>query len=460
MPPPNNPRCFWLLLFAGVFLLSCARNDQSSRKRVAGVDDFMELMANNNRDAKRALERIEKRWHPGNRVMLVEVYTLTRRRPISNQIIALLERKSGKQLGNDPKKWFQEIWNTPHEPHPDYASFKAKCYEILDPRFREYFSQVDDSAIRLDEIRWGGVARDGIPPLKNPLMILANEANYLADTDVVFGVVVDGRARAYPKRILAWHEMVKDVVEGTSINGVYCTLCGSMIVYRTLHNGIHYELGTSGFLYRSNKLMYDHGTKSMWSTLTGEPVVGPLVGKGIKLEPHHVVTTTWGKWKSQHPMTRVLSVRTGYYRDYEEGAAYRDYFSTDELMFTVPKTDDRLLNKEEVFIVRATNLNETTTPLAISASFLKANPVYHDRIGDRRFVIITDETGANRAYETEKEFSRLDASDKLIDVDGSTWSIGVDAITSESGERAGRLPAHRAFWFGWYAAYPNTRLVK
>ena len=66
-----------------------------------------------------------------------------------------------------------------------------------------------------------------------------------------------------------------------------------MIAYRTELEGQHYELGTSGFLYRSNKLMYDHRTKSFWSTLAGEPVVGPLVGKKIKLKRRYVVTTTW-----------------------------------------------------------------------------------------------------------------------------------------------------------------------
>ena len=98
--------------------------------------------------------------------------------------------------------------------------------------------------------------------------------------------------------------MVKDHLGGQSINGVYCTLCGSMIVYDTMIGDKHYELGTSGFLYRSNKLMYDHATESMWNTITGEPVIGPLVGKGIKLSPMTVVTTTWGRWKQLAPATR------------------------------------------------------------------------------------------------------------------------------------------------------------
>ncbi len=141
------------------------------------------------------------------------------------------------------------------------------------------------------------------PPLKNPKMIRARAASYLADDDIVFGVAIDGDVRAYPKRILAWHEMVKDTIAGRPLNGVYCTLCGAMILYDVTVDGVHHELGTSGFLYRSNKLMYDHASKSLWSTLTGTPVVGPLAGRGIELKLLHVVTTTWQEWNKRHPRT-------------------------------------------------------------------------------------------------------------------------------------------------------------
>ncbi len=126
---------------------------------------------------------------------------------------------------------------------------------MIDPRFRAYFDNNPKTSIRLDEIRWGGVRRDGIPPLKNPKMISAVEATYLGDQDIIFGVALDGDVRAYPKRILAWHEMFKDRIAGREINGVYCTLCGSMILYDTTVKGVQHELDTSGFLYRSNKLM-------------------------------------------------------------------------------------------------------------------------------------------------------------------------------------------------------------
>ena len=118
---------------------------------------------------------------------------------------------------------------------------------------------------------WGGVRQDAIPPLRFPKLIDAEDATYLSNNQVVFGLMINDSARAYPKRILAWHEMVIDEVGGEPVAGVYCTLCGSMIIYKTTHRGENHELGTSGFLYRSNKLMYDKKTQSLWSTLRGNP---------------------------------------------------------------------------------------------------------------------------------------------------------------------------------------------
>ena len=232
-----------------------------------------------------------------------------------------------------------------------------------------------------------------------------------------------------------------------------------MILYDVTVGGVHHELGTSGFLYRSNKLMYDHATKSLWSTLTGTPVVGSLVGKGIELQTLHVVTTTWKEWKARHHGTLVLSLDTGHQRDYGEGAAYRDYFATDRLMFGVPKLDDRLPNKAEVLALRVGgNPGER---LAISAEYLLANRVHHDRLDRREFVVLTDASGANRVYESRGvRFESWDGGARARDRLGRSWTVAEDKLTGPDGQSLTRLPAHRAFWFGWYAAFPDTRLVK
>ena len=220
-------------------------------------------------------------------------------------------------------------------------------------------------------------------------------------------------------------------------------------------------MGTSGFLYRSNKLMYDHETKSMWSTLEGKPVVGALVGQGIQLKPLQCVTTTWGQWRKQNPDTTVLSLETGHTRNYDEGAAYRSYFANDELMFKVPKLDDRLKNKAEVLAIRLDEM--TDQRMAISAEFLKQNRIYHGKLGDVSFVVLTDPAGGNRIYEAEDHrFESFWPDDQemqgLVDASGERWTISEKQL--QSGDNVlNRLPAHRAFWFGWYAQFPDTELI-
>ncbi len=232
-----------------------------------------------------------------------------------------------------------------------------------------------------------------------------------------------------------------------------------MILYETRVGDTQHELGTSGFLFRSNKLMVDRATQSLWNTLWGRPVIGPLVESGISLPQRGVVTTTWGEWRRRHPETLVLSLDTGHERDYSEGAAYRDYFATDELMFTVPELDRRLANKAEVLALAPPGHSDE--PLAIAVKFLKKHRVYHDVVGDLRLVVLTDASGASRVFASgDVELESWDGDRAAIDATGGEWTLAESMLSSEDGRTLLRVPAHRAFWFGWVAAHPRTRLVR
>ena len=423
------------------------------------IEWFTALVGSNEQAAGEALDKIERGWHPSATALLVESLPFSAGANTSRQILTVLKRKTNAPLEKDMNALFEWLWQEKRPEHPDYTAFKAAIFSPIDERFQEHFAASPVSLIRFDEIRWGGVRRDGIPPLKNPKMIAAKEAKWLHDDHVVFGVALNGDARAYPKRILAWHEMFKDRIGGSEVAGVYCTLCGALVLYDVKHAGVTHELGTSGFLYRSNKLMYDHATKSLWSTLEGTPVVGPLVNQGIALATLPVVTTTWKEWRARHPETQVLSLDTGHERDYSEGAAYRDYFATDRLMFTVPKRDTRLKNKDEVLAIR--NVQAPYDPLAISAAYLKKHPVHHIRVGARDFVVFTDASGANRVFETRGErFTKWDGKASATDRRGRVWALTEAQLTRAGAAPLPRASAHRAFWFGWIAQFPTTRLVK
>ena len=376
--------------------------------------------------------------------------------PAYRVLLELLEQGTGESLRRDRILWQKWLWQQDFTMHPDYPEFKAAVYESVDPRFRWWFYQGMPHAIRLDEIMWGGVKVDGIPPLDQPKVIPAAEAKYLKKKNVVFGVYVNGEARAYPKRILAWHEMTNDRVGGMDLTLVYCTLCGSAILYDQQVGEQQFSFGTSGFLYRSNKLMYDRATLSLWSALEGVPVTGKLVGSGLQLRRLPIVTTTWGAWREAHPETTVLSLETGHKRDYGEGVAYRDYFSTDRLMFPVPFDDRRLKNKREVL-----GLLLGREPVAFDTVFLEKNTVHHDTAGGRAIVILTDGSGANRVYDaTAVTFSDWDGEATVADAEGKAWKVTENALVGPGGEERERLAAHRAFWFGWHAQFPDSRLVK
>jgi len=421
---------------------------------------------------EQAFTAIENNWSIADVPKALEVYAYTASPTVRQRLDKLLnqtlnsntkqEAGSENDSGNikELNDWYQWLWHQDFDFDPGYANFKAELYRLIDPRFAMYFKGRQATArIRLDEIRWGGVKQDGIPPLHNPEMISAKDAAYLDDSNIVFGIAINDDARAYPKRILAWHEMFIDSIGGVSIAGVYCTLCGTVIPYRTEVNGVNYALGTSGFLYRSNKLMYDQATQSLWSTQRGEPVLGPLVDKGIKLPFASVVTTSWGEWRRRHPDTTVLSLNTGHRRDYSEGAAYAEYFGSDRLMFNTPFNDDRLANKQEILALRFAAAPREQ--LAIDTDFLQQNPVYANQIGRQKFVVFTDSSGANRVYDPQHtKFTDYDGGLIATDSEGRPWQVLEETLQGPDDQHRKRLPYHRAFWFGWHAAFPETKLIK
>ena len=405
------------------------------------------------------IAELKERFSPAYIAPTLEIFHFVPDQRIRRVLLRQLIDTTDQDFGTDINAWYRWLWNEPEIKTAGYDNFKAEFYSAIDPKFAKYFRNRGNTAqIRLDEIRWGGVVQDGIPPLRQPKMLDAKDADYLEDDNVVFGIEVNGDVRAYPKRILAWHEMFVDNVGGVSFAGVYCTLCGTVILYETDAKGLSHEVGTSGFLYRSNKLMYDQATQSMWNTIKGEPVLGPLVGKDIALQHQSVVTTTWGEWKRRHPNTKVLSLDTGHRRDYGEGVAYHKYFSTDRLMFNTPYNDQRLKNKEEVLALRfKSNPREQ---LAISAKYLKKNPVYMDKLGTQNILVLTDTTGANRVYDPKGlKFASFDGDSTAIDSTGKKWTLSESKLVSANGDVLKRLPYNRAFWFGWHATYPNSRLV-
>lgn len=365
------------------------------------------------------------------------------------QVGYTLRRLTGEKHG---ASWFD--WMVWLETHPEVQTFAefdrylAALFASLDESFLRFIYGGVTRRIRIEEVVWGGVAADGIPALDDPPLIDASEAAVLDDEETVFGVEIGGDARAYPYRYMDWHEMLNDVVGGVPVTLAYCTLCGSGILYRAAVPGSADRLvfGSSGLLYRSNKLMYDRQTHSLWNQFTGQPVVGPLSDSGLVLEVLPLLTTRWGEWRRRHPQTRVLSADTGHDRDYRPGKPYGRYFASSKLMFPTVVADDRLMPKDEVFALRVSGASRAW-PLKAFA----AGRVINDRSGVLDLVLVGDSTQRSvRAYRGGGfDFETIEGDPDALRQGARIWRITEAALIGPDGEQLSRLPGHLAYWFAW-----------
>ncbi len=423
-----------------------------------------ELLSTNGTERRQAAAKIaasrDLSWLPG----LVDALFFVRGELPRVDLYAALESLAGERPPRRYASWVEYIGRRPEiAPKPGYAAWKAFLLARIDPRYPAILYPTAPARIRLEEIVWGGVKLDGIPSLDDPLTVPAAEARYLRDDEEVFGVEIGGEARAYPLRHLSWHELANDTVGGEPIALSYCTLCGSAILYATrTPNGGAYRFGTSGLLYRSNKLMYDRSSYTLWSNLTGQPVVGRLAGSAIELPVLAMTRTSWAAWRQRFPATRVLALEqpagkaAGFV--YRPGAADRQRAG---VRFPVWQQSELLPRDEEVYGIRLGGAAR-----AWPLSRLYAERVVNDQLGEVPLVLVADPgAGSVRAYRRGPlTFRPATSPDQLVDAEGRPWRVAEHRLerldgAHQAAEGAGeRVPGHVAFWFGWYAFFPATEV--
>jgi hypothetical protein len=341
-----------------------------------------------------------------------------------------------------------------------YAAWKASLLSRIDPGYQKVFFDGAPSRIAIEEIVWGGVPIEGIPALDNPPRVPATEAGFLSDQEKVFGVTAGGASHAWPARYLSWHEMVNDVVGGEPVSLSFCTLCNTAIAYSGRSGtGGPWTFGTSGLLYRSNKLMIDRQTRSLWSQLTGEPVVGAMAETQVRLDLIPLTVTTWREWKRAHPGTTVTKLdpafgaRWGY--DYQPGAADR---RRSGVSFPVWQKSNALPAKEEVYGLRLGGRAK-----AWPVERVVKERIVHDRLGEVELLLVGDpDGGAVRAYRRDGRTFQAGAAGTLRDAAGKSWQITEESLVPDGGEAPPlpRVPGVVAFWFGWYGFYPETEVYR
>ncbi len=241
-------------------------------------------------------------------------------------------------------------------------------------------------------------------------------------------------------------------------------------MYSANINGVPTTFGTSGLLYRSNKIMYDRATNSLWHQLTGEAVVGLMAESGFKLDFFPVVLTTWDEWTELHPDTTVLNVETGYYAgafyvpESNPRSIYHQYFNSSDTMFPVPTRDDGLAAKDIVLGVGIGGRYK-----AYPSDALRRDRVVNDVVGGNEIVVVgSPGSESARAYASQgrrfetPDDSHLDLgpSTELVDGDGVTWLVTEDHLVNgdDPDQKLDRIPTHMSFWFGWYQFHTDTEL--
>lgn len=402
-------------------------------------------------------EAVGKLVARGKTDVVASLILASRYRRIDGEIMEAINTLTGQSLSG----WHEAmLWQETHpevKPHSSFRTLKTSVFKNIDPAFERFVggdrSKPENMKIRFEEITWGGVPVDGIPALDNPELIDAPQATYLANSDLVFGVEINGDVRAYPLRIMGWHEMFNETIGGVPVALAYCTLCGAGILFETTVEGRDepFVFGSSGFLYRSNKLMFDRQTDSLWNQFTGEPVTGPLVDSGFKLKIRPLVITTWENWKESNPTTKVLSLDTGHTRDYGSGVVYRDYFASPDLMFPAAVSNEKDLRaKDYVFGIR-----DFGAAKAWPISAFENMAVINDRVGGRNIVLVGDAKSRTvRAYErADNEFEKSEKPGHLSlagrALAGKDWAMREDFLVGPEGTKLPRIAGHISYWFAW-----------
>ncbi|MGI9285126.1 MAG: DUF3179 domain-containing protein [Pseudomonadales bacterium] len=281
---------------------------------------------------------------------------------------------------------------------------------------------VSNATVPASAILRGGPPRDGIPALSQPHYIAAEKAAFLQAEDRVLGIVVDGVSLAYPIKILNWHELVNDSVNGKPFLISYCPLCGTGIAFSALVKGQRLEFGVSGLLYNSDVLFYDRQQDSLWSQILGEAITGPLLGEKLRQLP--LQHTSWKKWRADYPATRVLADKQGHRRDYRDDP-YSGYEKSRALYFKVAhKAPRRYHTKERVLGVR---LDNQTRAYPFIELHKQGKATFTDQLAGQHYIVNWDADNNSAS---------------ITDLKGTPLSSTV------------------AFWFAWYAFHPDTEIFE
>jgi len=264
--------------------------------------------------------------------------------------------------------------------------------------------------------------KDSIPALTNPAYESGSSSlTWLKKEDKVIGVNFNGDVRAYPIKIMSWHEIINETIGAENVLISYSPLCASSVVFSRDLDGRTLDFGNTGALYESCSVMYDTQANNYWWQPSGQAIRGNQIDKLLAIMPSAV--TTWGEWYEANPNTQVLSVNTGSSRDYLTDP-YSDYYKIDTSAFPVSVKDERLATKDMVVGIEVNGKHK-----AYSVASAKGGVIADEFEGQKIEVIGADNGETSQVYFINGDQRKL-------------------------------APQTSAFWFAWYAAHPETELYR
>ncbi len=307
------------------------------------------------------------------------------------------------------------------------------------------------------DILSAGPAPDAMPAIDHPSFVADAVADpYLKDDGLGIDVATAHGRRFYPFQILVWHLAVNDVIDGTPVLVAFCPLCQDGGAYERTVGGNVLQFGTAGQEWNSTSLLYDVGSKTVWTAATALALRGPMAGTRLTPVPSRIMT--WADWKKEYPDGNVLARVSGSDRDYTLDP-YGSYAVDRRILFPITRPDARLGVKDSVYGVSVGGADK-----AYAASDVQQANVVNDRIGATPVSVWTFDGDGAEAFEAQANgktltFFRAGDGSTADRETGSTWDDDGAAIAGPlRGSHLTRLPLERSFWYCWAGLHPQSMM--
>ena len=313
--------------------------------------------------------------------------------------------------------------------------------------------------IPIGQVFDGGPGKDGIPSVDDPSFASVESSSFLDPSNLVVGIVNNGSAKAYAHRILDWHEIVNDDLEGINYALTYCPLTGTAVAWDREINNTITTFGVSGKLYNTNLMPYDRATDSYWSQMRLDCVTGDLIDTRINTFP--VIETTWETWQEMYPDSEIMTRETGFDRNYN-AYPYGDYrTNNNNIIFPVSSLDNRLPAKDRVLAV-LTDSRKKVYPIE---EFGDGLAVMEGFGADEVIVLGSDSRNFLVAYKNSglENVTFFDGPGPIVaeDSNGNKISISGEVVEGPlAGTQLAAVESILGYYFSLAAFYPDMEIME